>query len=959
MAKSSLTPDTLVDILARIPEGFIHRGVLADKRNTGPKGDAAIKQAVEQGRIGRDGSFLYDKTRLSESQMRELASWSRPSLPHSTGDGRFLQPTIWEQRKRRRRQFDNPMYLRLFDQLMQDRGYLTPDQVRTMTDDQPILANLIHAGALDEVNGFIYDPLLLSQSTIEEVIRKQQFIPLRNALTAYLQQKPSATAPIDELIKRFGEGTQDALTLGGLVVFDVRAEDDGQPEAWVRLETANAEQSLDIALKTLKVPDEAWQAALHEAGSVMRPGAGEGKTERGRVIAHTYTLAGASKRLGVSEQALSTALHEGRLSAFSDPEGVTRLSAEVVEMVVQDTAYLEQIAAYEVIKVRDLAIVCDVNYGAMRKRINKSKIDQSATRWGDVRGRWGLPETLREFKSILREKLDQRKMARVERIAERDRILSEQRRLLQEHRERERRERDELRAKLVAAFPAWKHERRADQQITIHVGPPNSGKTHMALDRLAQVESGWYLAPLRLLAFEIFDRLNRRGVYCNLLTGEEFIPIPGATITAATIEMFDPRHSGDVVIIDEAQMVADPDRGWAWTRAIMESQSPEIRVICPPTAQKLIEQMAKAAAIPHNVIEHERLAPIEVSKKHWTLKELPPRTILVAFSRQSVLHLKTELERMKRTVSVIYGNLPPEVRRKQADRFASGQTDICVATDAVGMGLNLPADNVIFYELQKFDGKKVRSLTPGEVQQIGGRAGRYGLSQAGEVGATNKRDLNLVKQLFFAPQPHLTHARVAPTVDDLEMIPGSLAEKLDQWASLQSVPESLRNAIRTADLSERIELARMLTDAEIDRLGLATAMKLINAPTRQSTRPYWYECARSILSDKPMPLPPKAPTEVNTASDLELIESCVSSADIYLWLSCRPEFMAFAPEGEYVRDLRMQWSEQIDLALLKRIDTARRCQQCGRPLSVNYRFSICESCYQRRFEVDDVEYDYP
>ncbi len=959
MAKSSLTPDILVDILARIPEGFVHRGVLADKRNSGPKGDAAIKQAVEQGKIGRDGSFLYDKTRLTENQMRELASWSRPSLPHVTGDGKYLQPTIWEQRKRRRRQFDNPMYLRLFDQLAEGKGYFTPDQVRSMANDQPILANLVHSGALDEVSGFIYDPLMLSQSTIDEVIRKQQFAPLRNAIAAYLLQKPGAVAPVDELIKQFGDGTQDALTLGGLVVFEVRPEDEGHTSAWVRLENADSKQSLETALKSLRVPDEAWKDALREAGSVMRPGAMEGKTDRGRVIAHSYTLAGAAKRLGVGEQALSTALHEGRLSAFADPEGVTRISAEVIEMLVHDSAYLDQIAAYELIKVRDLAVACDVNYGTMRKRINKSKIDQTALRWGEVRGRWGLPDTLHEFKLLLREKLDLRKMARTERIAERDRILVEQRRLLQEQRDRERRERDELRAKLVAAFPAWRHEGRADQQITIHVGPPNSGKTHMALDRLAQAESGWYLAPLRLLAFEIFDRLNRRGVLCNLLTGEEFIPIPGATITAATIEMFDPRSSGEVVIIDEAQMVADPDRGWAWTRAIMESQSPEIRVICPPTAQKLIEQMAKAAAIPHNVITHERLAPIEVSKKHWSLKELPPRTILVAFSRQSVLHLKTELERMKRTVSVIYGNLPPEVRRKQADRFASGQTDICVATDAVGMGLNLPADNVVFYELQKFDGKKVRSLTPSEVQQIGGRAGRYGLSQAGEVGATNRRDLNLVKQLFFAPQPHLTHARVAPTVDDLEMIPGSLAEKLDQWASLQSVPDSLRNAIRTADLTERIELARMLTDEEIERLGLATAMKLINAPTRQSTRPYWYECARAILDDKPMPLPPRAPSEVSTASDLELIESCVSSADIYLWLSCRPEFTMFAPEGEHVREMRMQWSEQIDLALLKRIDTAKRCQQCGRPLSVNYRFSICESCYQRRFEMDDVEYDYP
>src|SRR5690606_32826223 len=131
--------------------------------------------------------------------------------------------------------------------------------------------------------------------------------------------------------------------------------------------------------------------------------------------------------------------------------------------------------------------------------------------------------------------------------------------------------------------------------------------------------------------------------------------------------------------------------------------------------------------------------------------DLPPRTILVAFSRQMVLQLKGELERAKRRVSVVYGNLPPEVRRKQADRFANGETEICIATDAVGMGLNLPADYVCFFELEKFDGKQVRYLTPSEVQQIGGRAGRFGLSKAGEIGATNKQDLKLVHQLYYTP----------------------------------------------------------------------------------------------------------------------------------------------------------------------------------------------------------------
>ncbi|NJL55971.1 hypothetical protein HC928_12840 [bacterium] len=300
-------------------------------------------------------------------------------------------------------------------------------------------------------------------------------------------------------------------------------------------------------------------------------------------------------------------------------------------------------------------------------------------------------------------------------------------------REAERQRREELRARLVSAFPTWRHENRNNQRIILHIGPPNSGKTHDALERLKQASAGWYLSPLRLLAYEVFDRLNHDGIYCSLLTGEEYIPVPEATVTAATIEMFNPENSGDVVIIDEAQMLADKDRGWAWTRALMEAEAPEIHVIGPQTVQHLIERLAAGAAIPFEVVQHERLTPIQVAETHSPIDRLPPKTILVAFSRRTVLHLKTELESMKRKVSVVYGSLPPEVRRKQADRFANGETDICIATDAVGMGLNLPADYVCFYELDKFDGTSVRTLTPSEVQQIGGRAGRYGYSQAGEV----------------------------------------------------------------------------------------------------------------------------------------------------------------------------------------------------------------------------------
>jgi ATP-dependent RNA helicase SUPV3L1/SUV3 len=608
------------------------------------------------------------------------------------------------------------------------------------------------------------------------------------------------------------------------------------------------------------------------------------------------------------EQAIAT--HHIRSS--TDEDGIVRIPSEEIHNALHNVVLFEQIASTERIRVQDIADALGVKRTAARKRLRIAGLDEHKPPWGQLRGLWNLPETLPGFRDLVREKQHGERLKRRQKRAE-----SHQHK--EQKRADERKRRAELRAQLLASFTVWSEIDRSDQMMLLHVGPPNSGKTYDALLRLADAGTGWYLAPLRLLAWEVADRLNQRGVPCNLLTGEEFIPVEGARITAATIEMFNPSASGEVVIIDEAQMLSDPDRGWAWTRAMMLAQAPELHVIAPTTAHTLIQRMAEAANLPFGTITHERLTPIRVADKPWPLPQIPARTILVAFSRKMVLTLKTRLEMLGRTVSVIYGSLPPEVRRKQAERFAAGETEICVATDAVGMGLNLPADYVCFYEVEKYDGRDIRSLTAAEIHQIGGRAGRFGFSQAGEIGATRRGDLNIIRQLFYQTPPDLTHARVAPTVDDLALIPGSLAEKLREWTRLQSIPQELRASVRTADMSERIELASKLSDMQVARLGLANAVQLVNAPTRNSTRDFWYDCAVAIIDRHPMPLPPAPPAEVLDTEDLDYTETCISSADVYLWLSQRREFADCAEHADLVRADRQEWSDRIDDALLRKI----------------------------------------
>ncbi len=699
--------------------------------------------------------------------------------------------------------------------------------------------------------------------------------------------------------------------------------------------------------KTKPQPDasadaEAWQSVLELCGDEIRKGIRPPKNKHAleqQVAARSYTIKQAAKLVGVDGETLRTATQELALDSFLDPRGKLRFPARTFQPTVADPDLREMIAGYARLRPADLRGVLAVDQRTLNNRIRQAGLSPKRIVWRDARGLWDLPHTFAEYSQLLDE--NGKKPSA-------DKGKGKKRRGGRHRKRRQRQARSKLRNRLIDAFPNWRNAWRDQQQLYLHIGEPNSGKTHDALQALKSAGSGWYLAPLRLLAYEIFDRLNAEGVACNLLTGEEVIRVEGATITAATIEMFSAHDSGECVIIDEAQMLADADRGWAWTRALMECAAPEMHIIGPPTARKLIEVLAAAAELPCELVEHERLAPIAVAERHFTLETLPPATILVAFSRRNVLDLKMTLERMGRAVSVVYGSLPPEVRRRQADRFAEGETEICIATDAVGMGLNLPADVVCFYETEKYDGKNDRRLHPAEVHQIGGRAGRYGIREAGLIAATTKADMDIIRELYAQQPPELSYARVAPTVDDLTLIPGSLAEQLTRWAELQSIPDELRAIITTADMDERIELAKMLTDDEIQRLGLARALQLVNAPTRKSTRAYWLDCAYMIIEGYQMPLPPAAPVPIQDGGDLDATEACIACADVYLWLSQRKEFADFGEAHHQVREERREWSLSIDQALLLNLNTARRCRICRARLPSRHRYRICEDCFKRR-----------
>jgi ATP-dependent RNA helicase SUPV3L1/SUV3 len=249
--------------------------------------------------------------------------------------------------------------------------------------------------------------------------------------------------------------------------------------------------------------------------------------------------------------------------------------------------------------------------------------------------------------------------------------------------------------------------RSARRKIIFHVGPTNSGKTYHALRALAASRVGVYAGPLRLLAFEIYDRLNKGlippsgadpgGVHprlCNLITGEEQRIDPDATLSSSTIEMLAFNVKYDVAVIDEIQMIADEQRGSAWTNALLGLTADEIHVCGEETAVPLVQQLLADTGDEIVVNRYQRLSPLQVATQsmegNWT--DIRRGDCIVAFSRKDIFAYKQLIEQKTGLrCAVAYGKLPPEVRAEQALLFnkPDGDYPVMVASDAIGMGLNL------------------------------------------------------------------------------------------------------------------------------------------------------------------------------------------------------------------------------------------------------------------------------
>ncbi len=409
----------------------------------------------------------------------------------------------------------------------------------------------------------------------------------------------------------------------------------------------------------------------------------------------------------------------------------------------------------------------------------------------------------------------------------------------------------------------FSNARRLHRKIYMHVGPTNSGKTYNALQKLKKANSGYYSGPLRLLAREIYDRFQSENIPCNLVTGEEVINDYDkdgrvAQISSGTVEMTNITTPLDISVIDEIQMIGDSNRGNSWSNAVLGSQAKEIHLCGEESTIDLIKKMAIVSGDEVIIKKYKRLGKLNIESKLLGFtnlkKNLKRGDCIVAFSRKNIFQLKKKVEEQTDfRVAVIYGSLPPESRARQAQDFNNGNYDVLIASDAIGMGLNLGIKRVIFHSTIKFDGTELVKVPIPQVKQIAGRAGRYKISSnpnatvdisisgeeeevkheqdpaVGYVTAIDSNSLRYVRLAMSTPTINLTKASIFPSDDmllsiALEYNDTSLIEVFNTIS--EEIEESKLYSI--ADLKPRFRIANVLN--QVYGLTFSDQVKLSMAP---------------------------------------------------------------------------------------------------------------------------------
>lgn len=337
----------------------------------------------------------------------------------------------------------------------------------------------------------------------------------------------------------------------------------------------------------------------------------------------------------------------------------------------------------------------------------------------------------------------------------------------------------------------------SSQPVKAVLGPTNTGKTHLAVERLTARSSGMIGFPLRLLAREVYDRVVaiKGAAQVALVTGEERIIPPEARYLLGTMEAMPIERDVAFVGIDEAQLGADPERGHVFTDRLLRARGREETMILGAAS---IRGLVKSLVPEAEIVTRPRFSTLSYAGSS-KLSRLPKRSAIVAFSAEEVYAIAEMLRRFSGGAAVVMGALSPRTRNAQVAMFEAGEVDYLVATDAIGMGLNLDVQHVAFASLQKFDGRRLRRLTIAEMAQIAGRAGRH--QQDGSFGTVGQPQGGFTAEEVAAIEGHhfpslasLFWRNPTPRFGSLDQLLSDLAQPPTNPA-LRPAPEAVDIAV--------------------------------------------------------------------------------------------------------------------------------------------------------------------
>ena len=495
---------------------------------------------------------------------------------------------------------------------------------------------------------------------------------------------------------------------------------------------------------------------------------------------------------------------------------------------------------------------------------------------------------------------------------------------------------DKIPSDVTLLFP---EAREIKRHFVLHVGDTNTGKTYDAMKELAAAKTGGYFAPLRLLALEGQEKLLAEGVNCSMRTGEEDDTRPGSTHVSCTVEMLDTSQYYDLVVIDEAQMIEDENRGYAWTNAILGCYCPLIHVCMSENALNIIIKMINSCGDTYEIVKHKRNTELIFEDTPFDFPaDVREDDAVVLFSRKDVLAAAAELEKRGWRPSVIYGSLPYNARKEEMRRFKEHETNVVVATDAIGMGINMPIHRIVFLRSSKYDGNSNRPLTVPEIKQIAGRAGRQGIFNEGYVNTAIDR--SYIKKQLFKNYEDIQYAGIQ-IPDSLFSLPITLSETLKEWTSIEDV-----DIYKKVSNKYRIQMCEWLEEEypDFSKEAMWSFLCIPYDERNLEMQREWMSIVSRIAKNES--IEDGLFFEDISVMKLNDCEQYYKKLDLYFSFA-----RLFGEKYTEFQNAIAQEKEEVSLKIMEELkqsktDNSKTCKYCGRPLSVMYPYKICQRCFQ-------------